>query len=552
MKKVLLFSFVLILIPLTAYGHGARYFEFDPDTSSPLNLSSVTDPRQIFIPQNEFLSGLDLWLDNPGATAALTVELYNQSNVLISSKIQSVGTIASIPGGQRVHIDFPTIISVVGSQNYYFKFITSSSDLNIYYANRIDFIGHNQPQVSAYVNGVAMVDGEEKEYSFKFALYENSETVAPIVSQNIVTILSLDQARLDFHANEPVDWKIQYGYTGGQVTTTQYTGNYYYCGVGVDVCSLIMNTEPDKDYTYTLTARDVWNNQTQINGVFTSGSSGQATPTPTLTPTLSPTPTPSATPDVIPPVISNLRVVSVNDTNVSLAWTTDEAANSLVVVRLLPELITVGGNNDSTLELEHYLTVGNLPATSFLQAQVQSSDSVGNLSQSTIDFTTTAPGQSPTPQPSVSPGQSTNPTPNPSASSNPDNPNQPQVSTNPGPDNPTTFTWNDTGAGNYRVDIFDANDKLVQSYDVTGDNRLTVTGLGDGKYKVIVYEKVEDAYRKVGPAENFRTGKKPFLEGLYEFLVKYIFYLAGVLVVLIIVAWKLFYSQKPLPPPVIS
>lgn len=551
MKKALLFSCVLILIPLFVYGHGARYFEFDPDTSSPLNLSSVSDPRQIFIPQNEFLSGIDVWLDNPGAPTTLTVELYNQSDTLVSSKTQSIGTIASIPGGQITHIDLSTTVSVSGSQNYYFKFITSSPDLSLYYANRIDFIGHNQPQVSEYVNGVAMIDGEEKEYSFKFALYENSETVAPVVSQNVVTILSLDEARLDFHANEPVDWKIQYGYTGGSVITTQYTGNYYYCGVGVDVCSLTMNTEPDKEYTYTLSVRDVWANQTVVNGSFTSGSSGQATPTPTPTPSLSPTPTPSITPDTAPPVISNLRVVSVNDTSVSLAWTTDEAANSLAVVRLLPELITVGSNNDSTLELEHYLTVGNLPATSFLRAQIQSSDSVGNLSESTIDFTTTAPGQSPTPGPSVSPGQSTNPTPNPSASTNP-NQNEPQISTGPGPDNPTTFTWNDTGAGSYRVDIFDSNDKLVQSYDVVGDNKLTLAGLGDGKYKVIVYEKVEDAYRKVGPAENFRAGKKPFLEGLYEFLVKYIIYLVGVLVALMILAWKLFYSQKPLPPPVIS
>lgn len=543
--RIFLRFFILFLFSFfpffSATGHGLGYFEFNPDISTPLNISSAANPIQVFLPLNEFIGGVDFWVDNIGPSGTLTVELRSGSGTLLSSKTINIPTISSTVGGQKIHLDFPGSIPVSGNQPYRLHLLSSMTDLNFYYSNRINFVSHNQPQSSAYVNGAANIDGEDQDFSFKFSLYENSESIPPVLSNPNIIILSPDQARLEFNSNEPIDFKIDYGLVGqGYSNSTGYSGNYIYCGQGIENCSASMMTQAGEDYMYALTAKDAWGNQSQITGNFTSGGTG---PTTTPTPSSTTTPTPSNQPDTIKPIISSLRVSSVDHDSVVLAWQTDEATNSQVVVRMLPELITAGGDSDSTLELEHFVEVGNLQATTFYQAEIISADSVGNSSATTINFNTTAVPISPTPTPSQDPNQTPGPTP----SSN----INPEININKSNDGSTTISWDHSGSSQYRVDIFDENNFLKESIIVIGGKSAKVNNLENKNYKVIVYEQKGDAYKKIEDPKTFKGGKKNLIEKVYDFLAKYIVYLIIVLAVLTGVALRLFNKNKPPESPII-
>ena len=559
--KILKMTMVLfLLLPIITSAASVSYFEFNPDSfkTQSINVSSTGPLYQVFLPVNEFFGGFDFWFDNTGDSGDVSFGLYNKNDILIASKALAVKHINHIDGGQRVHVDWDSQLSVNGSEKYKIKIESTLPELEIYYADRIEFLGHNAPYSTSYLNGAAIVGGDEREYSFKFSLYESVEHIPPVISGANVTILSYDQARLDFHANEPVDYRVDYGLSG-QVSNlyVPFTGQYNYCNQGIGVCSIFLDINPNSNYQYILIVKDVWNNQSQATGVFNSQS--VSTPTPTGTPVQSISPTPVI--DNTPPQISNVLSSNIGDKGVDISWETNEAADSNLVISFTTNKITIAAANDTTLELLHLLKIENKlnPRTHYF-ASVISRDSFNNVASQTIEFTTLALGQnSPTPTPS--PGASPTVSPQATGSPNPQNQTstpsgQPQstlgVTANQSEENKNeiTVSWASDHAdpsNGYRVDVFDGNNKLIKTTLVDSKTHSANIGeLGKGDKIVIVYANNNGVYEKIAPPVRTIISDPPFIQRLLA--LWYLLIIPTVLIIGLLV-WKLLLAKKTIVKP---
>jgi len=557
-KKISFLVLIFVFTPLVSFGHGSPFFEFNPDNSSFLYPVSVDSPSEIFMPQNDFLGGLDLWLDNSGSSGTATFELRNQAGTLVASKTATIPTISPIAGGQRFHIDFNQI-AVTNNSNYTLRIITGMPNLRIHYSSRIQFIGHNAPYSSQYINGVANIDSEEREFSFKFALYETFETVPPVLSNISTTPVSTNQTRLDFNSTEPVDYSMAYGLAGqGYNQNINFSGAYQYCGPGIDFCSIAMSTIPDQTYNYILTVRDIWGNQVQAAGSFDSG---EVSPAQTVSPT--PTPIPSGTPDSSPLVISDFFINEATDRSVEVSWHTDRAANSYLLISFSSDFITVTAVSDNTFELEHLLKTGDVldPNKTYF-ARVTSYDAFGSVASQTIAFTTLkVPSLTPTPLLTPTPPPPPSPIP-PSPIPPPDG--SPTPAPTPLPENNVlyiqsgngfyTVQWSTSSGGEpeegYRVDIFDNNKNLIKQITLPrGVSEATITGIPDGEYYAVVYADEGRVMEKVGPPTSLKIGDEDFTGRLLALWP----YLTVVIAALILFVFRdrlLKLIRKPAQPPI--
>ena len=536
-RKITGIFFILIFFvnPKFVLAQGVNYFEFNPDyfKTKSLSVSGAGTIYEIFLPANEFFGGADFWFDNAGNAGDATFELYNQNDVLLRTKTINIPHIDPIAGGQRTHVGWDSQVSVVGSNKYKIRILSVLPQFRIYYADRIKFLGHNEPYISTYANGAAEIGGEEQDFSFKYALYESVESSAPVISNLTWSVISYDQMILGFNTNEPVDYKLEYGPIGqGFADYVDFSGEYSFCNEGIFFCSMNVPVFQGKEYQYNLTVKDLWGNQNLVTGTFTSGQAVTPVPIQTITPANFPesssesgSPSPMTSvqevADSTSPVISNLKVVSLTDSLVKVSWTTDEAANSHLLIST-PFFITITDSSDSTLELEHVLKASSgLGYNSSYVATVTSNDLAGNQSKASIDFTTPAyiPGSTPSPnEPPISQPFIQN-----------DQQEGGVLSSGSGSIGVIQWSLPSTGEQNdgYRVDVFDKGGKFVKTVIVpAGFKEAQVSDLVDGKYSVIVYSNNDGVFEKISKPVELKIGES-FWQRLVGFWWVFLSLLAG-------------------------
>ncbi len=243
--------------------------------------------------------------------------------------------------------------------------------------------------------------------------------------------------------------------------------------------------------------------------------------------------------------ITGARVASVTATSVTLAWTTDIAADSRATIRnqISPLYVTTTGY-DSTLELEHTLVInGLLPNVNYFADVFSSNGGPLTLTTYTIGFRTPAPVASPAPaptqpvtppisptptQPAVPPVTSVPPTQTTNTSNSANqgttntqstNQNATGQSTTPGvrvgtgsSANTTSITWDvpkDAAVDGYRIDIFDTQHNLEKQILVpAGTNTKDVPELAKGLHHAIVYAETGGVFKKVAPTISFLLQSK--------------------------------------------
>ncbi len=474
---------ILVIAP-TAFAQ--EYFSFNPDYSRSILVATSDALSEVFLPLNDYLGGYDFWLSNQSTPGDATFTIGTLSGETIDSQLISLPAIADNETGSRIHISLPAQIRVSPQTPYRITIQSAAPTLRIYFSDATQLLAHNGSPTAMYAGGRARIGDEDMGFSFKFSLHESTERTPPILSGVSVEQLSPSEARLSWYANEPVDHNLIYN-----DKALTWSSEYSSCVSPGQPCSVYFDIQTATTYSYTLTIRDVWGNTSSFSGVFISAgeASSSIAPSPSPTATSTPVATSTPAPDVQPPIISKARLVTATASSATFAWTTNEAATSSVVTHILPFIITAGWNTDTTLELEHFVTVSGLPADTFFRATISSRDAANNDTTHYLQFTTPS---------GVSVASST-PTPNATHTPSPlivepvitGAPNAPQLRWAP--------PLNGEPSDGYRIDIFDANNNLVRTISVASGSHTAALGISPSStQRIVVYENNNGVYQKTG------------------------------------------------------
>lgn len=550
--KLSLFVFIFVALgmaPKLIFAAGIKYFEFAPDSGENLNVASVATPYQVVYPQNDFLSGFDIWIDNSGDAGSASFGLRDADNNLLTYATVTIPHIDPQWGGQVFHVDFDNAVAVSSTEMYKIKIVSSMPNLRLYYADRTEILTQNTQTIPVgSIFGAAELEGTEQNFIFKMALYENDDALAPIIS-NVASITNPQNLTIQFNGNEPLDYKITLTpASGGATQIKDWSSVYSFCNLGIFTCGATFATTAGVTYNYELSARDYAQNTSQVGGTIT-------TPT---NPT-GPTPQPSQP----APVISNVQITP-TDSGVTVYWQTDQAANSNLTVSRDP----FGSNvvvsvTDETVEFFHNLSLNNYlsPQTTYF-ATLKSVTPSGQSASQILNFTTAAESQttnpSSTPNPTTGP---TNPIPtNPTTNNNPLNPTN---QTNPlGPGGSPEINesnlpearisqitdssgnavivveWNAPPSGEpnrgYQIDVLDASNNLAERLTAApGVHRVEIKGLPPGNYHLLIYANNDGILTRIARVllVNLPKGQVTLIGSFLTFLGSTLFYTIAIVLI---------------------
>lgn len=490
MKKIFIVSGILMsALPFSVLAAELQYFEFSSDISGALTISSVETPYQTFIPYNDYLSGFDFWMENFGSSGTARFDLLAENNAVLTSKTIDVPYTGGVWGGKKFHIQLSQQIKVDGYKRYKIGISSVSPQLKLHYVPLVQILEHNAVYSPGKVVGPAVLGSTEQEFAFKFALYENNDVSAPVISNVSSTPFSQSKIRISFNANEPVDYKIS--------GVTSFFGDYFECYEGVGLCGLDIPAPSNAAGNYQLIVKDAWGNEIAYSlsiGPLISELSVLS----------------GAAQDTVPPTISDVRVISLEQNKVKVGWKTDEAANSSLSVELdKPGVHIVTSIGDAVYELEHVLVTDAVlfPNVKYY-ASISSIDSSGNSAIAKMAFTTPAippPGQKQLEQQIQT--QQTQQNQQIQQSS------RLAIDVGGGNADNINISWLLSAAkprNGYRVDIFDSGKKLVKQTFVGSDSsQAAIENFPSGDYYAIVYENNDDVFEKIAAPTDFKIAVQP-------------------------------------------
>ncbi len=481
-KKYFLSSLIILvffIMPFPVLAAGIKYFEFAPDTGLKANIGSI-DVYQPFYPNNDFVSGFDVWIDNPGDSGTISFKLKDAQNNFLAHKTVSIYSIPPSWSGGVFHVDFDNPVSVSSTALYKIEMTTTMPNLRLYYANQIQLIQHNNVQVPVTsILGPVFFGDVPQDFFFKIALYENGDTNPPVISNVTSSLISSHSLKLEFNTDEPVDYQMTLTPAqGGMGQVKDWNGFYEFCNVGIQNCGATFSVEPNTSYNYQIAVKDYADNSSQVNGMVTTAENQENSLG-------------------NPPVISNGRFIAVTPNSVKIAWQTDIAANS----ELLISHDSLGGQvvtsvNDATFELEHTLQTSNVlvPGMGYFAA-IRSTASNGQSARQILSFTT-----------SESESTSSQDQSNQNQTTSTQNLNEPIVGT-------TTIEWTEPSTGEpqggYRVDIFNTDNKLVKRIAAQIDShKIEITDLPPGNYRFVAYADQGNYFEKIAKETTFKIAEK--------------------------------------------
>ena len=474
--------------PPISHAQEVKYLEFTSNLSSDfIEVSKVSMPSQQFIPFNDFVSGVDLWIDNSGGSGAATVEMRRVSdNALITSKLVTIPTIPAVWGGQKFHVAFDSALLVTNNSAYKINVISSMPNLRLYYSNPTDIREHNSERVPDASVLPAYLGSDEQGFAFKFALYESNDNRPPVISNATATILSQSETQISFNANEPVDYRVLFALNGTTPTSgTSFRGFYSRCNAEITTCTVLVLTDPNTGYDYELIAQDEWGNEDSVSESFTSLEESSSSD--------------SSNNNGLILSITNTSISSLDNNSATVSWDTNVVANSSMLITFTNSLgtqvvISVG---DAAYKLNHSLTTGSVlqPETQY-SAELISTDAAGNSVEYNLAFTTTAtqPGNG---GDATSTDNTSGDTPSNTSTTSNDSTSsvgytgEVTINVETSSDGSSvTIGWTVPESGaptdGYRIDIFDADNNLRLAI-LTDTNEIVIPDLPAGDYKAVVY-----------------------------------------------------------------
>jgi hypothetical protein len=517
----------------TALAQGTPYADFTSLLNSEsIKVADVNVPSQRFKPLNDFVSGIDIFIDNDGALGTATINLKRVSNgQLLTSKTVSIPNIPPEWGGTQFHVSFNNSINVLSTEAYTIEIISSMPDLRLYYSDLIAVRQHNSIYSVGDIVLPAYLGSEEQDFAFHFVLYEKEEKEPPIISDPEISVKTLTNAQLSFHANEPVDHKIYLTPDGESETESiPFSNIYRQCNVGLNPCTANLKISPNASYEYRLVAKDEWGNENTTTGNFTaltdSSENIEEEPSTQL-------------------AISNARAVLISKNSATIAWTTNIAADSKILIQTQ----STGGNLNTVAEIKNlsYILEHSLNTDFILSADTQyfanitSSDNLNNSANTTIVFSTPKDDETPTPgeepvddgesSEEITGGEDGTTPPDEETLANSEISIDIDTSGGTGKDALITLGWDVpdgiSPSGGYRIDIFDKDNNLKLSL-TTDENKVNLNGLDPGEYNAVVYGNYGGLYTQIGDIIHFEV---PGLTSVIT-LKERIYYLITIIILL--------------------
>lgn len=513
MKKIL-FAIVIgiiTLMPSVSFAVEEKFFEFATDVGVPIEVPSGSTAIQEVKIYNDHINAVDLWFDNSGVSGSATVSLLSASNALLASRTVAIGNSSPFYTGQRLHVNFNKTVDVNSGAIYKVKIASATPKLRLYAIKRVQFVEHDAPFPIDTAVGSSFLNDESIFSVFKFALYEDIDTEAPVITNASSSIASPDTMRIAFNANELVDRSISYTAIGsGAVSTIPFTGNYSICFENIFSCPTIIDTQRGTNYTYRLTVRDSKGNASFFDGAFASWQPQTPPPSQPPTPPESPQPSTPESP-AVPFAIANARIVSVTDRSVKLSWDTNRAADSTLIISTDPLGAAIAAQAiDGTLELVHTVQVTGLSANKSYYVTIVSRDASAVMAAQVISFSTTR--QTSTSLPAAEPLSTIQTT-------------VVQQETTAS----AAVSWGVPAAGEpsggYRIDIIDVHGNLFRTERVSaGTHSLEVAGLSGGEYYAIAYADKEGVMEKIAEPASISVRKVPPPIDTYELIKRPLVY----------------------------
>ncbi|GIW65991.1 MAG: hypothetical protein KatS3mg094_510 [Candidatus Parcubacteria bacterium] len=263
MKKILFYLVFLNLIYLNiALAEIYKFFEFSPDFGNKIPIEKDKEYIQRFVPFNDFLSMIRLWIENIGPLTSLNFTLLDKENNILESKIINLPPTNFSWSG--IHFDIPLNenIRINSGQEYKFKLTTNqNSNLKIFAFNILELLQNIEAtlNIPETIRPLIINDSEEKN-SFKISLYEGTENLSPIISNLSYQLINQNLVKITFNANEPIIYKLIY-YDNISYSTNTYQNDYYEsCPPNIRLCSGNIDIQAEREYYVKLIVFDYWQN----------------------------------------------------------------------------------------------------------------------------------------------------------------------------------------------------------------------------------------------------------------------------------------------------
>lgn len=267
MKKIIFITLFLIALPIFSEDV-FKFFEFSPRSTDffILRNSKIT---QKFIPFNDYLSIIGLWLENQEPTS-IKLSIFDPENNLIFEKNFVIPKIEPNWWGEEYLLPLNENFLIRSGGEY--KLILEgleNNNLKIFTKNLLEIIQGSEnylyfPETLRPLE----YNNESTNYTLKLSLYEGKENKAPVLDNLRVNIISPRSVKISFNANEPIKYSLFYKKTLEKNFSSTSIDYFIGCFPNIRDCLIELTVEPQSEYLFEIKAEDFWGNFSKLEGKF--------------------------------------------------------------------------------------------------------------------------------------------------------------------------------------------------------------------------------------------------------------------------------------------
>lgn len=244
-----------------------KFFEFAPRSTDSINLNLNT-VEQDFIPFNDYLSLISLWVENSYLTE-INFKLLDFNKDIIFDQNLTVQPIAKTWWGTEYQIPLSSNFGIESGKKYTIILKgLNENRLNIFVKKTIELLQGSEEYFYFPETLIpARFNNSSTDYILKLSLYEGTENLPPQISNFQIKILEPRKVEVSFNSNEPI--KYSFNYSIFNQATSTYEVNYFEsCPAQIKKCLFNIETLPKSKYNFIFQAYDFWHNTTTLTGEF--------------------------------------------------------------------------------------------------------------------------------------------------------------------------------------------------------------------------------------------------------------------------------------------